>query len=84
MEIFVKFVCFVMVVVGCGYVYSFLLFDIIYFIFNWKKKKIKIKSYFFYIEKINIFVLFVLIDKLDNEIRIKFYIIKLIYFFCIL
>lgn len=49
MEIFVKFACFVMVAVGCGNVHSFLLLDITYFIFNWKKKKTKIKSYSPYI-----------------------------------
>lgn len=82
MEIFVKFACFVMVAVGCGNVHSFLLLDITYFIFNWKKKKTKIKSYSPYIEKTNTSVLLVSIDKSDNETRIKFYTIKSIYFFC--
>lgn len=81
MEIFVKFACFVMVAVGCGNVHSFLLLDITYFIFNWKKKKTKIKSYSPYIEKTNTSVLLVSIDKSDNETRIKFYTIKSIYFF---
>lgn len=78
MEIFVKFACFVMVAVGCGNVHSFLLLDITYFIFNWKKKKTKIKSYSPYIVT-RLTHLFYLSD---NETRIKFYTIKSIYFFC--